>query len=323
VLRPDLLDERGWAAIKDWLAKGGLAWFVPPAVDAAPIWASRLTETFALPWEITGDAVNHEPALAVKTDAPTPRELARLSANLPDLLRAIEVTRRLPINPASLGGGTEVLVEGIDGSPLVIAASPAGAAGRVLLSAVAVHTDWTNLPTKPMFVPLNHEVLRAAIDLLQPDLAYEPGDQPSLGSAFARVPSLRTPTGDPLLLVATKSAEGDQIVRPIRPFDRTGLYESDTEALAVNVRAGACDTLATEPAMLDAWLNAIGAWQALDRAAPQAVFKATAERSDWTWPLLWALLAFVLIETFFARYVSHASATHRTESATRPLVAGE
>ena len=254
-------------------------------------------------------------SLSMKTDGTAPPELTRLSADLPDLLGAVEVYRYLPIDRASLTGATDVLIEATDAKPMLIASTLPDGGGRVLLSAAAIDTDWTNLPTKPLFVPLNHEVLRAAIDLLQPDNAYAPGDQPALGDAFARVSALKSPEGANVLLVKSKLEEtGVDITRPIKPLADPGLYTSETATLAVNVDAEAANTLAVEGAMLDAWLNTAGEWQPLDREAPAKVFAETAEEADLSWPLLWAVLVLALIETFLARYVSHASKVKRVEN---------
>lgn len=328
VLRPDLLDAGGWAAIKKWLDRGGLAWFTPPAPNGPAIWASKLTETFGFEWgigaepvavesnELDADGLNPLPgALAMKTDGIAPPELARLSADLPDLLGAIEVYRYLPIDRATLTGETDVLVEAVDGKPMLIASTIPGGGGRVLLSAAAVDTTWTNLPTKPLFVPLNHEVLRAAIDLLQPDNAYAPGDRPALGDTFDKVPALKSPTGEQVLLVQSKLEDSAaEITRPTKPFKTPGLYTSATATLAVNVDAESANTLAVEGAMLDAWLGTAGEWQPLDRDAPAKVFAENAEEADLSWPLLWAVLILALIETFLARYVSHASKVKRVDN---------
>lgn len=352
VLRGDLLSETGWDALRDWTLGGGLAWFMPPAEKTPTLWPQKLTDVFGLPWNVTLEPEQHEPSLELSTDPPDAAELERLRADLPDLLRPVEVYHRLPIDPASLGSETDTLLRGENGEPLLIAATVAGGSrGRVMMQAMAVDTEWTNLPAKPLFVPLVHEVLRAAIDRLQPQRAFEPGDQPLLGPAWANASRLTGPEDEELLLVDPDEAddssdqnttEGDggddgeasgsssasagdtesdkeddpsqgaKMVRPVRAFGQPGLYRTETETLAVNVRAEAADTRAAGERTLRTWLRPLGDWTTIQADAPAAPMHSSAERADLGWPLLWIVLGLALLEMLLARWVSHAGTGRRS-----------
>ena len=104
-------------------------------------------------------------------------------------------------------------------------------------------------------------------------------------------------------------------VRPIRPFAEPGVYRSETDALVVNVDANAANTLAIEPAVLTAWLEGAGEWKRVASDDPAAPMRAEAARTDWTMTLLWIAIALALIETFLARYVSHAGTRKSEETA--------
>jgi hypothetical protein len=322
VLRPDELDGAGFEAIKRWTEAGGLAWFITPSAPRSPLWTQEVASAFGLPWSIGQDPMEHSDApLRLQVDAPATGELVQLSAELPDLLSPIEITRRLWIDPASLGSGADLLLVGEGGEPVLVGAATQSGAGRVLLLAVAIDPAWSNLPAKPLIVPLMHEVLRAAINRLQPPQEFEPGDQPVLAASWDRASKLTAPDGQTLLLVrgsASSAAErpvtGGAGVRPIRPFQLAGVYKGDTDALVVNVNSQAADTRSTDPVALGSYLSAAGGWQSLDLVDPAASLQTAGGVPDLTRHLLWIVLGLAVIETLFARLVSHASTTDRTAS---------
>src|SRR5207247_1316276 len=101
--------------------------FVTPSDPKSALWTQELANTFALPWSIGQGPVDHkETPLKLKVDAPVVGEMRRLSAELSDLLGPIEVNKRLPLDPASLGSGTDVLLSGEGGQPILVGATPPG-----------------------------------------------------------------------------------------------------------------------------------------------------------------------------------------------------
>jgi hypothetical protein len=337
VLRPDLLDDPAWLALRRWSEAGGLAWFLAPNQQTPSIWPQKMADTFGLPWAVTLEPRDQKPPLRLAAGAPAVAELSRLRADLADLARPIEFSRRLVVDPGSLGSDTDVMLKGENGEPLFISGSTAAGDGRVLLLASALDAQWTNLTTKPLFVPLIHESLRAAVDRLQPIRRFEPGDQPTLGGAFRSASRLTGPDNKELLLIAPQNAGNDAAapidtkkknakdakapakkkdvvagVTPIHPFATPGVYRSDTDALTVEIRPTAANTLAVDPAILRGWLGVAGTWLTFDAADPAAVMRTPSQTADWGWQLLWAVLALAVFETFLARYVSHAHAHERT-----------
>ncbi|MBI1375205.1 MAG: VWA domain-containing protein [Phycisphaera sp.] len=313
VLRPDLLSDTAWASMKQWCEAGGLVWFVAPATPQPGLWPQTLTDTFGLSWSIALEPTTHDPPLKLEaTETPAP-ELARLRPDLADLLRPVTVSRRLPIDAASLGAATDVMLSA-NGSPLLIATT-APPHGRVMLLATALDSEWTNLPTKPLFVPLVHESLRAAIDRLLPGNEFEPGDQPQLAASWSGTTRLDGPEGADMMLAPVDSADPQRGVQPIRPFAEPGLYRSETDALVVNVDPNAANTLAVDRNVLTAWLDGAGTWKNINADDPTAPMRAESARTDWTTTLLWMAIVLALIEMFLARHVSHATAHKSRASA--------
>ncbi|MBI1369701.1 MAG: VWA domain-containing protein [Planctomycetes bacterium] len=318
VLRPDLLDDAGWDTLGTWTKAGGLAWIIAPPTPTPTLWPAKLNETMGLNWSIGAEAVKDEPPLRLASDTQIAEELVRLRSDIEDLLRPVEIYRHLPIETASLGAQTSVLLKGAGGQPIMIAADTASGRGRVMLTSTAVDLNWTNLPIKPLFVPLVHEVIRAAIDQLQPAGHFEAGDQPRLGPAWADVTKLIGPGDTQVMLIKDSDTDsaGGEGVTPIRPLLLPGVYRSETDALVVNVRPDAGNTLAVDRAALRSYLGAAGEWNMIHAADPSASLRIDADRADLSWPLLWAVLALAIGEMVLARYASHASTKHRTHDVT-------
>jgi len=342
IVRPDRLSETTWASLAAWTQEGGLAWFAAPARGQATLWPQKLTAAFGLPWAFKEQPVEYDQPLRLKLDGDVAAELSRLRADLPNLLRPIEVDRRLEIAPDSLGAQSEVLLAGAAGEPLLIAADTAEGRGRVVLLALAFDATWSNFVAKPLFPALMQEMMRAAIDRLNPSNLYEPGDRPLLTGTWTELAGLRDPTGKniPVARVeagaelptaddrpdaptngepggsngATNGAARTAGVVPWEPFDQVGIYRSEANALAVNVRAEAGDTRAVPSAALSGWLGSAGEWQTFKPDQAVAMVTQQADRADFGWPLLWVVLVLAIFEMFFARHVSRASSRGRVES---------
>lgn len=317
VLRPDLLDETSWAHLSKWTGAGGLVWLTGPREPRPALWPQQLSQAMGLTWSVASEAARPVAPLRLSTDGQIAEELARLRADLEGLLRPVEFYQHLPIARDSLGANTEVLLSGAGGSggePLMIA-SDAGR-GRVLLLGSAIDLQWTNLPIKPLFVPLLHEVLRSAIDRLQPVPEYEPGDQPVLGPQWTRTTRLIGPSDTPLMLIAERDPQADAEapagMRPIRPFAQPGVYRSESDALVVNIHAAAANTQTIDPGLLRNYLGSAGTWQSIQPTDPASALRVESDESDLTWPLLWLVAALAIGEMILARYASHASTKRRT-----------
>ena len=312
VLAPELLDDDGYATLRRWLQAGGIVWLAPSPNAAPTLWPQQLTDQFQLSWSVAMEPVEHDPPLKPPPHQTVGEDLNRLRADLADLLRPVEIYRSVPIDAQSLSSDTDVLLSAADGRPWLISAAVPDGDGRVMLIATAWDSTWTNLPTKPLFVPLVHELVRSMLQHVQPTWAFEPGDQPVLRGPWTSSSRLTGPGSDELLLV---HAGDDAAVRPIRQLLTPGTYHGESAQLVVNVRPQAGNTLAADPQQLDEWLAATGTWQILDADDPAAVLART-EAADVGWPLLWAVLVLLLAEAALARYASHASIAHRSPDAT-------
>ena len=317
VLRPDLLTAAGAAALGAFADRGGLLWLIAPAGDQPAAWATPLCQRLGLNWQVdveprsfprpgtarTGAPDDPSPAtfwtLALE---PPPEPLDRLGADWEGLLRPIWVRRVLDVSDT--GGQAQVWLSTAQGAPLLMAERCGE--GVVLLLTAALDPDWTNLPVKKLFTPLFHDTLRSMVGAAGADSAVC-GSRPTLHRRWENVQQLANSPGG----AAVALKRGEDGVRPAQAFARPGIYTAPGEAgglkLAVNVDAKAGDTRAVNAGRLKALLG--GQW--FDMSDPAKALLASRRETQLAWPLLWAVLALVLIETGLARWFSHASQAGR------------
>ena len=317
VLRPDLLNTAGTAALGAFADRGGLVWLIAPAGDQTAAWATPLCQRLGLNWQVGVEPRSSDQPGTDGKDAPDdsssatfwtlaleppPEPLDRLGADWDGLLRPIWVRRILDVSDT--GGQAQIWLSTARGAPLLMAQRRGD--GIVLLLTAALDPDWTNLPVKKLFTPLFHDTLRSMVGSAGVDSAVC-GSQPALHRRWENVQQLINSSGG----AAVALKHGEDGVTPVRAFTRPGIYTAPGEAgglkFAVNVDAEAGDTRAVDANRLKALLG--GQW--LDMTDPAGALLASRRETEMAWPLLWAVLALVLIETVLARWFSHAGQAGR------------
>lgn len=327
---PQSLDQTGWRAISTFVEEGGLLMIVPPAGVSVHLWADQLA-SLDLGWTIGREAKEFEPALSL--DASTslsPRDdlLALVRPELQELVRAVGVRRALPL--AIDPDRRERAVLGLaDGSAFLVAGTPSGDAprsgrGLVVLFASSLDLSWTDLPAKPLIVPLVQEIVRQGVGVARGIWHASAGTLPPLPKGTSELRSagavIETGSSSPL----TIAIAGRESAPP--PIRRSGVFraldaQGSTRAwISIAPDPRASDTSPVAPAALRSWLSAIAP------GSPAAEL-AVAERAetgrgrlaeaigtvdgakDRSFALLLAALALALAELVLARWSSHARVT--------------
>ncbi|MEX1017945.1 MAG: BatA domain-containing protein [Phycisphaeraceae bacterium] len=329
VLRPDGLSDEAWGELAAYVERGGLAWVFTPAVETPAVWATAMQRVFDMDWQLAMEPAE-QPAEAsgwtLSGSQRAPEALSLLSADWEALLRPVRVYRRLPLEAPE--NQRWLTVSGAVDGPALLAAHEHGQ-GTLMLLAAALDSEWSNLPAKPLFVPLLHESLRGVLGEARGRIVpgVVAGDRPTLGPPWRGIDQLtRTSAFGP---TAVPEVDGDEPARLVldeendneaapllrRPAQRPGVYSTPAEAaalkLAVNVDAEAGDTQAVDEEQLARWLSGLGTWQYLDADDPGAALRREAQAVNLGWPLLWVVLALLLFETLLARRFSHAYAGPR------------
>jgi hypothetical protein len=337
VSRPDLVNESAWRRVARYVESGGLAWVFPTPSDEPQMWPRTLRQAFSLPWQV---AIEPQPVgdpqrgVAAASERRPPEALSLLSTDWDALLRPVRVTRWLAVRtdeqdawvamtePAGASPGPA------DRSVPALLAHREHGEGSLLLSAVALDPLWTNLPTRPVFVPLIHESVRGVLGRRGGGveaLVGEPAVSPGVGGPGGGWPD-SVSSLDPLPVSLAGDAEAPTSRVLLQWTDRTrpaslpavespGVWgdasASSPHKLVVNVDAAAGDTQPADEDQLAAWLDGWGRWVFVDPADPTAMLRAGQQFSpNIGWPLLWLLLGLVIAETILARLFSHARATH-------------
>ena len=341
VLRPDLLSRDGWGALSRLAKRGGLVWIFAPPVETSAVWTTALKEHLGFVGQVgieprtqkpdagptsapasspaAGTDATESEGWRLVTDAPTPEPLKLLSADWASLLRPLRIYRRLELsNP----GGAEANWLSIAGlpadKPADVLTTWATGEGRVVFVATALDATWSNLPTKPVFVPLLHETIRAVLGSLPRDAklgALVAGDDTLLSAKWDGAQRLNR------IVAGGKTTDSDNGVslrrtdnglETVSPFVAPGVYVPSPSIaglrVAVNVDSSAGDTTALDEAAVSAWVSTAAAtneWAWINTDAPAAALTSEEIVGNLGWPLLWTTLALLIAETILARKFSH------------------
>ena len=305
VLRPDLLTDSVWQRLHEFAVVGGLVWiFVPPDGNTA-LWPQSMAQAFDLRWEIELEPTSSGPeAWELNGAASVPSPLGVLSAEWESLLRPVRVYQRLAVSTAHTQRWIGLANDG--GSDSLLAVERVGD-GVVLMLNSALDQQWTNLPTKPLFVPLIHETLRGLLGgPADTESRFVAGRRLVLGRNWmgaGRLDPIDNPGPSIALGVLAQSIEG------VEPAQTPGLYqaaEGPQRVLAVNVPADAGDCRAVGEKKLAQWLDGLGNWSFMDPHNPASALVRQVETTNIGWGLLWIALGLLLLEMALARVMSHA-----------------
>lgn len=355
--RPDLISEAGWGQLRAFLDRGGLLVVMPPAEATVHQWTTLFAQSLALPWRLSLEPVDYLQGMPLAVEQPSSEMLRLISSDLSEMSRAVLVYRQLPVDAtaaapgaadaqagaagAAAGSAAVTLLQLENQSPLLVMGSPMEAGGQrspandqpatatiasaspglVLYLSVAPEVSWTNLPTKPLMVPLMHEIVRQGLSMIRASQKAQVGDQPTMAQAGPAARDLRAPDGRVIPIVRG---------RPQQPLENAGVYritdasQQELGLLAVNIDAKAGATGVQSAAAVSAWLGKSGPWSAFDPANIKSTMGGGLGGSPIAGILLMCVLALVVLETLLARWFSHA---YRADTAgdrlsVRPSIAG-
>ena len=340
LMRPDRLFDPDWRRLASFAETGGLIWVFTPANEGSAGWVSLMLGSFDPGWRMGLEPMAADKASdgwRVSNEPVNAEPLERLAGDWQALIRPVRVYHALPVTASgsdawvalsqavpTRGGAGSNQGGGQTGStgPEVLLARHSVGRGSLIFLSTAVDTRWTNLPTKPLFVPLIHETLRGVLGLRdRPGVVHAvAGDRPTLGSAWAGLTSLdRLKISDDLIhperdvgpdpLEWTAGRQGVQLTGPVM---LPGVYQGTSDAgprrLLVDADPKEGDTRQIDREAFTRWLDGLGEWRWLDDENPGSSLRKSVEVSDVGRALLWVVLVLVLLETVMARFLSHANA---------------
>lgn len=330
--RPDLLDDDAWTRLRAFADAGGLVIVTPPTDVSVHLWPDALARAFDVRLRLAREAVDHDEPLRFTNEQPRVALTELIRADLPDLLRAVSVTRTLPIE--DLGASARPLLTLVNGDPWMVelragaaerdadAAStdsdeadappsetPDAPTGAIIYLASALDLEWTDLPARPLMVPLAQELVRQGVGEAGANLTAVAGA--SL-PAPARAVELRPLSGDASSAQSVAlAANQPTVARDARLFQAIDASGAERALVAVNPdpRAGRSD--ANDPDAVRERLASLSHADSpdvvfLDPPTMAATLARAEEGSPLSLPLLIAALALAALETVLARLFSHA-----------------
>ena len=325
VARPDLLSQQSCDALGEFVRGGGIAIVFPAGEARVQAWATTLLPRLGVSMTVDPEASILATPSTLAEEQPAARILASIRPELPALVAPISATKVSAIRQYD---AADVVLAFSDGSPFVAAqmprlvdpsstqgASQAGQSssssergqGLVVLFAAAPELGWTNLPVKPLMVPLFQEIVRTAIQL------SASREQVAVGERVRASPGLRMrgPAGSTIVIEQDgMSAEAARTAGVLRGEDGT--------LIAVNARESSLGLLPVTEDAVRAALRGTGsiAFRSLEKSAADGAAsdageargeEREAQRSRIAFLVLVLALAALLFEGFLSRVFSHAS----------------
>ncbi len=311
-----LVSEEGWRLIGRFARGGGLVVLMPSAGERVHQWPDAAADALGLDWEVAREVEELGDGgvrLAPGDDGSGGDGLlSQIGAELGDLVKPVRVNRMVGV--VRMGTGFDAVISLQDGRPWVIAGAPgteqegegASERGLVVYMASAPVLSWTDLPARPLMVPLVQEIVRRGYGVAAGSWSFIAG-----GTVSAPVRSTRLEVveggGGSIGLNADGVTSG--VVRGGGVWRAVDASGRERGLVAVNPDADGGKTGAQAESVVEAWLAGAlgegGSVEWIDAQDPGAAVRSGEARTPWSRPLLIAALVLALLETGFARWFSY------------------
>lgn len=242
---PDALAAPAWSLLRAAAETGALVIVSPPAAQVDPAWTTAFADAFDLRATIAPAPVTLDlPTRAAIAPSTGVDLLSMIAGELPELLRPVTISRHSPITGPT--GAFDTLLTLESGEPILTALSTGGgkpdaappfanapasataraptrASGLVLFLGVAPDLSWTDMPAKPLMVPLVQELLRQGVGRAMMTRVATAGTRVTLDAREAELISL------PL---TTEDTRAGQLLDGAAPIRTAGLYAVRTSDAA-------------------------------------------------------------------------------------------
>lgn len=333
ITAPHAVDGVGWRRLRAAAEAGVLLVFAPAPDETIHVWPDAMKDALGVPWTISREPRTLVPPLSPDPARSSSSLFAMIAPELPDLARPVTFSRILTITARPESLGTVLALS--DGSPVIVASSgeartseaatpgstpgqptPDAPRGNVVVLASAISTAWTDLPTKPLMVPLVQELVRQGLGGLVATKLATSGVQPRLPADASELVRADLATSDGPAASISVDAAG----RTTTPLRRTGVWNVRTATgrsaglLTVNADAAAGSVNPRSPEDVVRWLGGLSDEVSIFAAegdpgvaeSGAAMLAGREEPPPISLPLLIAAGVVALIELVLARVFSHA-----------------
>lgn len=295
--RPDLIDGAGWTWIARFVQDGGSLLLMPTAATQEQAWFAPFMRSIGRDGLQMSSVQQGRFRLAARQ--PRVSLLSLLGAEIDALAEPVTCERRWPL---AMTGEMETVLKFEDGSVMAAMTRPREGSGVVTVLATAPELACTDLPLKPLMVPLMQEIVRGGRWLAAADQEVRAGDQASFGPAAAG--GLMQPISAATAISIELDADG----RTDRPIPAPGLWklrmrDGRDRTIAVRLDPQAARIDAVSDAALQSWRSALGPWSdPTERGAGDAI--TSDQATAWTPWMLAAALGLLMLEMALGRRAS-------------------
>ena len=301
VNRPDLLRSSGWNALDRFSKSGGFILFTPPQDSVVHDWIDEFKSTFDPDLESKPEIITSLKPIGLSSIHGRTDILSMIDDELDDLSSPITVSRLIDIDTTNSRAET-IFVDNLDRPFLLVWSSSQERSGPIALLTASPSEQWTNLPVKPLMVPLMQELVRRGSSLKSESRSVSSGFDDEIRLAAAR--ELVSTTGRSIALSKDR--------RPVEPLIQTGgwrvLNSSGRmiSSIAVNPQLEACDPTLVTTERAQRWFDYLGPWQVSEFKDIQDKFSDDRNGSSLSTILLILVLIIVFVETILNRRFSNA-----------------
>lgn len=345
---PDALAAPAWSALRAAAEAGALVIVSPPSGEVDPAWTRAFTDAFDIRATIAPTPITLDlPTRAATAPSTGVDLLSMIAGELPELLRPVTISRYTPITGPA--GAFDALLTLESGEPILAALSTGGLkpdansaapratntpansgpnSGLVLFLGVAPDLSWTDMPAKPLMVPLVQELLRQGVGRAMMTRVATAGSRVTLDAREGELIVLPLSEGD---------SRAGQLLDSASPIRTAGLYAVRTSDAATarvivvnpDTAASVTDTLSAETVQRALATVAPSVEFLAPQAAPTSPTTPTAPGAPTaapaglspestsppiSYPLLIAAGVIALLELILARLFSHATVAAATKA---------
>ncbi len=328
VAAPDMVDRDGWTRVRQSVDNGAVLMVFPPATDAAQNWSDAFVEIFKLDVRVAREPQSFTAPISLEWNSaqrPMWDPLQAIAPEAVELFKPVHISRLLALTTSAGRSLADATILGAQGdvpvliSPTLLDNRPSR--GVIYLSAVPMTPEWTDLPTRPLFVPVLQELLRSGMARASQDSKQVAGKliRVPVGAVTVRVKETSDVIG---VDAATGIAASVREVRGLSVADSRGAIIAslavNADTAASNVAPGTREaTAAGFKPLADAGRmrfidtpDAIAADSQPGTTAAASIAEPPAKLSLWLFALA---AAFAVIELVLGRIFSHAQPS-RTKS---------
>ncbi|MCC6678206.1 MAG: BatA and WFA domain-containing protein [Phycisphaerales bacterium] len=256
---PETLDDGAWRAIGQFARSGGAVILNPTPGESVNVWTDAMGRALGLGWELARESRElAEPATIQPgregAEAGAGGLLGLLGGELEELLKPVRVRRLLDVDLKDVSARVELRTG--DGKPLLVVGEPAGGRGVVAMLLAAPDLAWTDLPVRPLMVPLVQELVRQGAGRAGGAWHGPAGSKAPVPAGAIELRGGSGGSGGSLVMAAAggESAEAIRRAGVWRALDSTG---AEVGLIAVNADPEAAHVEVQTESELAPWLTAL------------------------------------------------------------------